>query len=143
MLTVNGFPSQPHTVCAPQHNRTVDEKNFITRAIVAQNIRALMVDKHGPSTQAQLKKKSGVAQATIGRLLREEASPTADTLAAIAGAYELEAWQLLVAGMDPSNPPVLMPVSKAERALYDKLREAAVGIAALDRAPYKVEPKSG
>lgn len=119
----------------------MDQKNFAVESILAQNIKALLIGKHGPRTQSELAKKSGVAQATIGRLLRSEASATAETIAALAAAYELEAWQLMVAGMDPSNPPVLMPVSKAERALYDKLREAAFGIAALERAPYKVDPK--
>lgn len=83
-----------------------------------------MGTKAGPNSQLALAKKSGVAQATIGRILRQETSATIETVADLAHAFGLESWQLMVAGMDPDNPPVLVPISKAERALYDGLKAA-------------------
>lgn len=82
-----------------------------------------MGTKDGPRTQSELFRKSGVAQATIGRILSPEGVDAGiETVDKIARAYGLEGWQLLVAGMDPTNPPVLQPVSKEERAFYDRVR---------------------
>lgn len=63
-------------------------------------------------------------QATIGRIVRAEGeNPKLETIAAIAHAYGLETWQLLVAGMDPKNPPVLAPATKEEKEFWAKLRK--------------------
>jgi transcriptional regulator with XRE-family HTH domain len=103
---------------------------FTPRAVLRQNLKALMARKDGPATQGQLRRKSGVAQATIGRILSPEGVDAGiDTVAKIAKAYGLEAWQLMVAGMDPSNPPVLRAATKEEQELYDRLRDAAEALA--------------
>lgn len=89
-----------------------------------------MASKRGPASQTALKEKSGVAQATIGRILGDRGeNAKIETLERLARAYGLEGWQLMVAGMDPSNPPVLQPVSPAERALYDRLKATVQDIA--------------
>lgn len=93
-----------------------------------------MANKHGPSSQGELFRKSGVAQATIGRILSGEGeNARIETVEKLARAYGLEGWQLMVAGMDPSNPPVLQPLSKEERSLYDRLRSAAEDLAKIKR----------
>jgi transcriptional regulator with XRE-family HTH domain len=100
----------------------VEKTRFTPRAVLARNLKAVMGTKKGPTSQLALAKASGVAQATIGRILREETGASIETVADLAKAYDLEAWQLMVAGMDPTNPPVLQPVSKSERALYERLK---------------------
>lgn len=100
-----------------------------------------MSTKEGPRTQTELASKAGVAQATIGRILNCDAAATIETVAQLAGAYGLEAWQIMVAGMHPTNPPVLMPVSAHEKELYDRLRATALEIADLKPPPYKIDPK--
>lgn len=93
-----------------------------------------MALKSGPTSQLALKKKSGVAQATIGRILSEEGVDAGiETVDKLAKAYGLQGWQMMVAGMDPQNPPVLQPVSRAERELYDNLKKAAREFAKDDR----------
>lgn len=95
------------------------------RAVLRQNIKLLLQSQRGPSNPTALGKAAGVGQATIDRILSDQGvNARIETLAKIAKVYELETWQLLVAGMDPTNPPVLLPVSKAERALYDSLKAA-------------------
>jgi transcriptional regulator with XRE-family HTH domain len=97
--------------------------------VLRRNLKALMGTKAGPTSQGELHRKSGVAQSTIGRILSAEGEDSGiETVDRIAKAYGLQGWQLLVAGMDPTNPPVLQPVSKAERALYDRLKELAKDI---------------
>lgn len=119
----------------------MDADNFKPRQVLAQNLKGLMETKHGPQTQTDLSTRAGVAQSTIGRILNCEVAATIETVSDLAGAYGLQAWQLMVAGMNPSNPPVLMPVSAQEKALYERLLNAAREIASLEPARYDVKPK--
>lgn len=123
-LTTNGLVSQPQSVCRPVQNRDVDKRRFTPRAVLQQNLRALMKTKDGPQTQGELFRKSGVAQATIGRILAGDGeNARIETVDRLAKAYGLEAWQIMVAGMDPNNLPVLQPITKEERELYDRLKD--------------------
>lgn len=122
---------QPQAVSYSAQNQGVDKGSFKPRDVVAQNLKALMDAKIGPTSQSELKRRSGVAQATIGRILSKETAASIETLTDLAGAYGLEGWQLLVPGMHPTNPPVLQPVSKEERALYDRLRATVKDLAKL------------
>lgn len=109
----------------------MDKRDFTPKAVLRRNLKALMdkTKNYGPHSQGELHRKSGVAQSTIGRILGAEGEDSGiETVGRIARAYGLEGWQLLVAGMDPANPPVLQPVSKEERALYDRLKELAKDI---------------
>jgi hypothetical protein len=124
-VTENGVLCQPLTVSPYNQNRFVRIDDFKPRAVLRQNVAALLKSKLGPTNPTALGKAAGVGQATIDRILSAEGvDARIETLAKIAKVYELESWQLLVAGMNPSNPPVLLPVSKAERALYDSLKAA-------------------
>jgi len=118
-------------VLGPDHTRFVLGKDdFVPRAILKQNLKALMASRNGPTTQSALHRKSRVAQATIGRILSDKGeNARIETVERLAKAYQLQAWQLLVAGMDPSNPPVLQSASDEERALYARLKIAAEDIA--------------
>lgn len=107
-------------------NRFVEKSQFRPRMVLRTNLQALMDLKGGPNSQGELHRKSGVAQATIGRILSKGGNNARiETIDKLAKAYGLEGWQLLVAGMDPSNPPVLQAVSKEERDLYQRLRQLA------------------
>lgn len=88
-----------------------------------------------PVGQAQLKRMSGVDQRYIGRILAAESSITVDTLEKIAKAFDLQAWQLLVPGLDPGNPPV-NHITDAERRLYERLRQTVMEVVE-ERKVYK------
>jgi len=116
-----------------QQNQSVDKKSFTPSGVLAQNLKALMRAKAGPKSQMGLGKKSSVAQATIGRILSQGGeNARIETVAKLAKAYGLEAWQLMVPGMDPVNPPVLQAASKEERELYDRLRQTMRDLARLE-----------
>lgn len=102
----------------------VDKKKFTPRQILRDNVAALLKSGIGPTSQMALGKKPGTGgQATIGRIVSGDGENTKlERISAIAGAYGLEAWQLLVAGMDPKNPPVLAPVTKEEKEFWVRLR---------------------
>lgn len=103
------------------------------RGVLAQNLRALLFSKVGPTSQMELHRKSGVTQSTVGRLLRGEVAATIDTLTQIGKAYHLQPWQLLVPNLDPKNPPVLQPVTEKEKALYDRLQATVRELAKVQR----------
>jgi transcriptional regulator with XRE-family HTH domain len=109
----------------------VEKSVFTPRAVLARNLRNLMATKAGPRSQTALRKKSGVAQATIGRILKQETEAGVETVDRLAKAFGLEGWQMMVPGMDPTNPPVLMAATPAEKALYDRLRATVEDIANL------------
>lgn len=97
-----------------------------SRAVLSTNLAALMTAKG--DTQIGLKRRSGIAQATIGRILRQETAADLDTIAALARAFNLMAWQMLVPDLDPANPPVVR-LTEAERELYQRLQTLAVEVA--------------
>jgi transcriptional regulator with XRE-family HTH domain len=63
--------------------------------IVTANIKRLMEKTPNLDNQSKLARKSGVAQATIGRILRKEVSANIDTLDLLAQAFGVAAYCLL------------------------------------------------
>lgn len=102
------FPMRYHVAMHPKDN-------------LAHNLGALM--EHHKMSQGDMHRKSGVAQSTIGRILRKTTAADIDTVQSIAGVFQLAAWQLLSPHFDPSNPPVLAQASAEERELYNRLRQ--------------------
>lgn len=74
----------------------------LPRETLAKNLRWLL-DKHGWSERS-LAKRSKVAQKTVNNILNEVSSPTLDKLEAIAAAFGLTSWQLIM----PSLPKELL-----------------------------------
>jgi transcriptional regulator with XRE-family HTH domain len=120
-LTIFDFSCQPLSVCAVRYRDSMN-----SRAVLSTNLAALMTAKG--DTQIGLKRRSGIAQATIGRILRQETAADLDTIAALARAFNLMAWQMLVPDLDPANPPVVR-LTEAERELYQRLQTLAVEVA--------------
>jgi transcriptional regulator with XRE-family HTH domain len=104
------------------------------RAIVAANVQTLIDyarDRKQPfSDQKSLAKAAGVSMSTIARIRKQEAGTSVDVLESIAKCYGLQAWQLLMPNLDPTNPPVFC-MTATERDLYRNLKSAAATIAAI------------
>lgn len=69
------------------------------RADLAANVRALM--KRRGWTQVQLGEKAGISQTHIGNIVREEHDVSTSVLAAVAQAFGVPAWLLLVPNLPP------------------------------------------
>lgn len=95
-----------------------------------QNVKALMVSKYGKTNIKGFAAFCEVGVGTIQRIEKQETSVGLTVLDKIAQKFDLAAWQLLVPGFDPKNPPALQPVTKEERALYNKIMTAAREIVA-------------
>lgn len=98
--------------------------------VIAENVRALMqAGRNGLRTQAAVSeaaRRSGhpLDQKSVSRVLKAANAPQADTIEAIARAFDLEPYQLLVPGLDPRNPQVLRMLSPSEERLYQALEAA-------------------
>ena len=106
--------------------------------VVATNLERLM-ERARLKGEARLASQNGLArrakvgQRTIGRILSREQVPSVDVLDAIARAYDLQGWQLMVEEFDPGNPPLLREASETERELWRALEEIQQKMRALER----------
>lgn len=89
--------------------------------ILANNLKRLMAAHETLKTQAAVGKACGINQRTVGYIINQEHSCGLKQLEAIAQAFDLQPWQLLVPNLDPKSPPVC-EFTKVERDLYKKLR---------------------
>ena len=96
-------------------------KKLSSKEIIAANLKALMIKNS--HSEGELHRKTGLSQSTIGRTLKGETATTVDTLDAIAKAFGLFAWQLLIENMDVTNPPLLRKLSGQEKEFYDKMKD--------------------
>lgn len=103
-----------------------------TAATLWANVHALMLHHYKEANLSRLSDECGFAQSTATRIKQGKVAPGLDKIDAIARRFNLAAWQLLVPGMDPKNPPTLQPVSATERALYEKIRSVAKDIIAAE-----------
>lgn len=74
-----------------------------TGELAARNLQAWMQDNRELPTQGKLAKASGVAQATINRMLNNEASVSISTLESIASAFGRHGYELLISTRDPGS----------------------------------------
>ena len=95
------------------------------RQILARNLKALMKAHRELNTLPKITAQCGVSNGTLDRMRRATAATRIDQVELVAGAFGLAAWQMMVPGLEPKNPPVLAAASEAERLLYSKLLTAA------------------
>lgn len=89
------------------------------RDILAANMRRL-IDREQVSVRAWAMAR-GLDVRLIDRLSKGQNAVTLDKLDEIATACGLQAWQLLLDGLDPDSPPA-MPISAEESDMLSKLR---------------------
>ena len=75
--------------------------------IVSNNLVRLMRASEPLHTLEKLSERSAVSTSAISRTIRLETMPSIELLDKLATAFGLEAWQLLVDGLDPHNPQSL------------------------------------
>lgn len=105
------------------------DQHIDSHATLWQNVERLMNKEWGKINLKGFARKCKVGIGTVQRIQAQNTSIGLDVLDKIAQVHQLAAWQLLVPGFDPDNPPALQPVSKRERELYEKLMSAARQIA--------------
>ena len=95
--------------------------------VLAENLESLM--KAGANKKLKnnilLSKKTGIGTGTFSRIRNGQVSVTLETLVKIATAFDVEPWQLLVQGIDPTNPPVLRSSGESEEEFYKRMKHFA------------------
>lgn len=71
--------------------------------LAAQNLERWMRESRDLSSQGKLHKASGIAQATINRMLKNEASVSISTLETLASAFGRRGYELLIHPHDPAT----------------------------------------
>jgi len=133
IVTANGYLMQPQSVTSLLDTPHMSQKRKDPLLIVAENLRRCMESPVGPNSQLGIHKLCKLSQSTVGRTLAGTNDLRVSTLDNIAELYNLHAWHLLVPDLDPQNPPVLRGISADEEQLYQRLREAAQGLAELKK----------
>jgi transcriptional regulator with XRE-family HTH domain len=98
--------------------------------ILAENVRALMdANKMTLGTQPKVAKatKGKLDQTTIGRVLAAKHRVQIDTLQALAEAFNLEPYQLLIPDLDAKNPQAMRSLSQTDERIFKVLDEARRG----------------
>lgn len=70
---------------------------------------------------------TSIGNGTAQRINEMTSDASLSTIEAVALRYGLEAWHVLVPGLDPKNPPVFL-MTDSERKLYDSLAKSALGV---------------
>jgi hypothetical protein len=95
-------------------------KTAVLRKVLSANVRTLMAAVPALGTQAALRHISGIGGGSIEGAIKGTRNTGIDTVEAIAHAFGLHAWQLLVPDLDPANLPGLRSPD-SERAFYREL----------------------
>lgn len=74
----------------------------------------------GGENLSRLAREAHVGPGTCTRIKQQQTSVGVEIVDAIAGLFGLDSWQLLVPGLDPKSPPVLL-LSEAERDFYRRV----------------------
>src|SRR5260363_178275 len=91
-------------------------KKMLIGKVLATNLARLMAERPDLNTQIKVAKKSGIGQTTVGRILRNEVSATADNIEAIACAFGLSVGELLSTQTNVREP---RHINSRERMLFD------------------------
>lgn len=100
------------------------------RDTFAENLRTL-ISMEGPLSSTLAIERATeaigckVGKSTIDRATRSETPINIDYVEAIAAVFGFDAWQMLVPGLQPKNPPILKSVGATEDEIYRKIRGMA------------------
>lgn len=106
------------------------------RQVLADNFNAIRSASRSLSSLPLIAKAGGPANGTLGRILKMENGATIDTLEALAHAFGVQAWQLLLPGLkaapNGTNHPTLVnvpgwPFSTVAQDRYDALSDEDKG----------------
>jgi len=94
--------------------------------VLADNLKRLMEHYPALNSENKVAKAGRISQRTVNRA-RNAIQIKLDSLQGLARAFGLAPWQMLIPDLDPANPP-LLAATKEEKALYQRLQDAAKAI---------------
>lgn len=115
-------------------SQRMDDENV--SGVLSANLKALKAAHTELTSDARVAKRAGVDQKTVWRMINESNSATLGSITQVAAAFDLQAWQILVPGLDPRNPPVVT-MTAVERAFYSRLKQDLSVLLASDKSDGK------
>jgi transcriptional regulator with XRE-family HTH domain len=116
-----------------RHAFDVPKNDTRAKHILARNLIKLM-DRPGAkfisTRQLAAQSKGELTYRTVARIRNAEVNPTLDHIEALAKAFVLQPWQLLVPHFDAPDPPHLA-FTQAEKEAYDRMQSAIAEFRAL------------
>jgi hypothetical protein len=94
-----------------------------SKKVLWQSVLALMKKHYGRENLTRLAKDCKFGPATSTRLKEAKTSVGVEVIDKIAKHFDVQPWELLVPGFDPSNRPTLAPLTEAERQWQEKIRQ--------------------
>lgn len=94
-----------------------------SRRVLWTNVQALMHHHWGKENLTRLAAEAEVGLGTCTRIKQQQTSVGVEVVDRIAQVFHLDSWQLLVPGLNPKSPPVLI-LSEAERDFYRRVINA-------------------
>lgn len=91
------------------------------RSVLAENVELLM-NRHfqlKSNKPKSLAEEAKVSLSTVQRIIAAEVGASLDNIEAIAGAFGLSAYQLLIPNLNIENPQVIKGATKDEERLYN------------------------
>lgn len=101
-IAENGYACKPQMVCNVKYAFAMVERRKAVnlprdiRGTLARNLEVLMGVKEAWSSQPKIAHLSGMAQSSVGRILRAEVYATLENLEGLARAFRCQPWQLLL-----------------------------------------------
>jgi len=93
------------------------------RQVLWANVHALMNHHWKGENLSRLSRDARIGPGTCTRMKEQRTSVGIEIVGAVGRVFGLEAWQLLVPGLDPKSPPVLI-LSESERDFYRRVLNA-------------------
>ena len=95
------------------------------RQVLALNVAQLMELHYKLSTNRPraLARDAGVSLSTVQRILSAQTGASLDNVEAVAAAFQLSAYQLLIPNLHPDNPQVVHGATKDEERLYRRWKQ--------------------
>lgn len=110
------------------YSQGVDEAPDRTlETTLSTNVRALMRHHWKEENLNRLARDAEIGLATAQRIKDAKTSTRIDVVQRVARVFQLEAWQVLIPDLDPTNVPVRW-LSSSERDLYQRIKEAALAL---------------
>lgn len=123
----------PQTCRMKKKTEALTEKQRRTAVTLGQNVSALMGGNESLDSNPKVSKATKLSTSTLSRLRNGQVNANLETLEAIAEAFDVEPWQLLVPGFQPANPPVLGMAGQKEQDLYNRFMSAAKEIVQIEK----------
>ena len=99
------------------------------RAVLADNVQRLMLLHYAQNSNRPkaLSVDAGVSLSTVQRILARDVGASLDNIEAMATAFDVSVYQLLIPELDTANPQVVLGASETERRLYRKWQQDRLG----------------